>query len=86
MPVYEYYCPTCKISFDELKSEKDRDRVKCPDCGNKPERKLSTFQFKVLDNFHKVSNIASDGEGFTSKVIPKREADPRAKANAGKYN
>ena len=86
MPVYEYYCPTCKIIFEELKSEKDRDRMECPDCGGKVERKFSTFKFKMLDNFHKVSNIASDGEGFTSVQMSKQEANRRARANAGKYD
>ncbi len=44
MPIYEYACPKCGSSFEELKSVSDRENPSpCPNCGEKkPGRKVST--------------------------------------------
>jgi len=86
MPLYEYRCPVCNNLFEELRAVKDRDSVQCPDCRVKADRKISLSRFKILDNFHKTSNIASDGEGFSSVVYDKQEARERIRANAKKYD
>jgi putative FmdB family regulatory protein len=45
MPIYEYRCPDCDRTYEQLRkmSEADCD-LECPHCGSrKPERQLSTF-------------------------------------------
>lgn len=49
MPIFEFECPACHESFDELvrNAEAVKDVV-CPICGNrKVKKKLSTFASKV---------------------------------------
>jgi len=44
MPLYEYSCPSCGAQFEELvRSAADADKVKCPTCQKKADRKFSTF-------------------------------------------
>jgi len=47
MAIYEYYCYKCKSNFEEMKNIKDRDSVKCPECGIKAKLKLSNYSFKM---------------------------------------
>ena len=47
MPIYEYYCSTCKQEFEALKSLSQADApTDCKICGQQGERLLSTFSFK----------------------------------------
>ncbi len=49
MPIFEFDCPKCQESFEELvrNAEAVKD-VACPHCGNrKVKKKLSTFSAKV---------------------------------------
>lgn len=45
MPIYEYKCPTCQATFEELvRSEREERGVRCPQCGAaNVERQLSVF-------------------------------------------
>ncbi len=44
MPVYEYFCPACKSSFEELRPmRRIADPASCPDCSGKSWKKLSVF-------------------------------------------
>ena len=38
MPLYEFVCSECGRRFEELTTIAGRDKVRCPDCGGKPER------------------------------------------------
>lgn len=45
MPIYEYTCPKCGATFDELvRSAREERAVACPKCGERRvARRLSTF-------------------------------------------
>ena len=45
MPMYEYRCPDCGRTYEELRRMSEADeKLECPHCGSKkPERQLSTF-------------------------------------------
>ena len=44
MPIYEYWCPGCKASFEKLRAMNSRDaEVTCPRCGSAVKRMLSVF-------------------------------------------
>ena len=38
MPRYEFVCSQCGFRFEDLTSIAGGDRVRCPQCGGKPER------------------------------------------------
>jgi putative FmdB family regulatory protein len=47
MPIYEYYCATCKHEFEVMKAvSKSDEPANCGTCGNPGERQLSNFAFK----------------------------------------
>jgi putative FmdB family regulatory protein len=49
MPLYEFECTECDISFEELvRSSAAVNEVKCPECGSEHvSRKVSLFASKV---------------------------------------
>jgi putative FmdB family regulatory protein len=42
MPIYDYRCDHCGHVFSAVQSYKDEALEKCPNCGKKPRRLLST--------------------------------------------
>ncbi len=41
MPVYQYHCATCNVTYDEVMTMDERkERIKCKTCG-----KFAKFQF-----------------------------------------
>jgi putative FmdB family regulatory protein len=44
MPIYEYWCPQCRASFEQLRPMGSKDsEVECPQCGSAVKRMLSVF-------------------------------------------
>jgi putative FmdB family regulatory protein len=45
MPLYEYRCPECGVSFEKLRRMSEADQpAECPNCGaNQGQLQLSTF-------------------------------------------
>ena len=47
MPIYEYYCASCKREFEVLRpASQSQDSAPCKTCGEPAKRQLSTFSFK----------------------------------------
>ncbi len=47
MPIYEYYCASCKREFEVLRpASQSQDSAPCKTCGEPAQRQLSTFSFK----------------------------------------
>ena len=47
MPIYEYYCASCKQEFEVLRpASQSQDSAPCKTCGEPAKRQLSTFSFK----------------------------------------
>ncbi len=47
MPIYEYYCASCKREFEALRpASRSQDSAACKTCGEPAQRQLSTFSFK----------------------------------------
>jgi putative FmdB family regulatory protein len=41
MALYEYFCESCKLKFEQITTARDPDAGKCPQCGSaKKSRKL----------------------------------------------
>ncbi len=49
MPIYEYDCPTCGVSFEKLvRSTASASKVTCPRCNSrKVKKRMSTFAHSV---------------------------------------
>jgi putative FmdB family regulatory protein len=46
MPIYEYKCESCGLTFEKLVFTSDKEDIKCPDCGDiRVERLLSSTCF-----------------------------------------
>ena len=44
MPLYEYHCVACQLTFEELSSMRESNRKKaCPSCGKRAPRIVSAF-------------------------------------------
>ncbi len=47
MPIYEYYCASCKREFEVLRpASQSQESAPCKTCGEPAQRQLSTFSFK----------------------------------------
>jgi len=77
MPLYEYVCPACNTTFEQIISWELKDTVMCS-CGTKATWKPSTFNFKIYSPFTK------DGEGFSSVTYSPEEYKYRVKHNIPK--
>lgn len=75
-PLYEYHCSTCGKNTERLLPFEGRDQVYCPNCGRRPEIKMSTFSFKLYNPFTK------DGLGFNTVYMSKQEEKERIRGNA----
>lgn len=73
MPIYQYECIKCSLIFEEMHTMDERRNAVCPICGGKAEKVFTPIWYKIADNWHTSSNVASDGEGFTSKTMSKDE-------------
>ncbi len=45
MPIYEYHCPKCRETFEELRKSVDDDVAPCPVCGEPSGRIISNSAF-----------------------------------------
>lgn len=44
MPLYEFECPSCQHTFEEIVFSTRSGQVQCPECGHdEPRRLMSTF-------------------------------------------
>lgn len=58
MPVYEYFCPTCKSRFERLRAMNEAaDTSNCPDCATPARKALSVF-----------AAVSRGADGFTAPI------------------
>ncbi|MGH7961587.1 MAG: FmdB family zinc ribbon protein [Candidatus Binatia bacterium] len=69
MPLYEYHCPSCDLTFEVLSTLSEAAKKKpCPECGRRAPRIVSAFAIASGGNGH------HDGE--TTPVV-QQPRDPR---------
>jgi putative FmdB family regulatory protein len=69
MPIYEYYCLSCDLTFELLTSLSESTKKKpCPDCNHKAPRTVSAFAIASGGNGH------HEGE---TPLVAKQPTDPR---------
>jgi len=74
MPIYDYHCDHCGHSFSQVQSDKQLGLARCPRCGKKPRRLISSpaIVFKGSGWYKTDSRPAEKSE-------TKSEAKPDAK-------
>ncbi len=87
MPIYDYRCDHCGHVFSAVQSFNDEALEKCPNCGKKPRRLISTpaIVFKGSGWYKTDSRPAEKSETKSetkseSKSETKSDAKPDAKA------
>ena len=68
MPIYDYRCDHCGHAFSAVQSYKDEPLDKCPNCGKKPRRLITS------------AAIVFKGSGWyktDSRPAPKAESDAK---------
>lgn len=43
MPIFEYRCDACDVTFERIRRASDETPVECPTCGEETRKLLSTF-------------------------------------------
>ena len=43
MPIYEYRCDACDVTFERIRRASDETPVECPECHEEARKLLSTF-------------------------------------------
>jgi putative FmdB family regulatory protein len=43
MPIYEYHCDACDVTFERIRRASDETPVECPECREEARKLLSTF-------------------------------------------
>jgi putative FmdB family regulatory protein len=73
MPIYDYRCDHCGHAFSAVQSYKDEPLAKCPNCGKKPRRLITS------------AAIVFKGSGWyktDSRPAPKAENEAKTETKA----
>jgi putative FmdB family regulatory protein len=68
MPTYEYRCTKCRSEFEHFQKMSDPHLKKCPECGGKVERKISSG-----------AGIVFKGSGFYETDYKRKKPEPKSK-------
>jgi putative FmdB family regulatory protein len=62
MAVYEYLCPKCRNQFELMRPMSEAEKpAKCPRCGSKAEKLVSSFGSKTGDSIQAAGKAFSEG-------------------------
>lgn len=81
VPIYDYHCDACGHSFSAVRSYSDGPVEKCPNCGKRPRRLITTpaIVFKGSGWYKTDSRGAAPKEGGDSGKSSEKSADSAAK-------
>jgi len=69
MPLYEYHCPSCDLTFEVLTSLSEASKKKpCPECGRRAPRIVSAFAIASGGDNHREGEAA---------IVAQQPRDPR---------
>ncbi|MBI3521879.1 MAG: FmdB family transcriptional regulator [Chloroflexi bacterium] len=85
MPIYDYRCDHCGHVFSQVQSFHDEALEKCPSCGKKPRRLISTpaIMFKGSGWYSTDTRKKGPSEGSDAPAAPAGDAKAPAKEGAG---
>ena len=68
MPIYEYKCRKCEEVLERIQGLSDKPLSRCPSCGGKLERMMSTGAFQFKGSGFYATDYA--GKGKTPESCP----------------
>ncbi|NLV74390.1 MAG: zinc ribbon domain-containing protein [Chloroflexi bacterium] len=82
MPLYEYYCPKCKLRFERLLkvSAADEICVPCPECETPAERAISRFAMRGEEGSFGDDDDDGGSEAPAPNYTPKSDIEKWRKA------
>jgi len=87
MPIYEYKCLACGSVQEFIQKFSDRPKTKCPDCGGRLEKLISSTAFVLKGSGWYVTDYASgdrktkmEAEKGASGGEAKQEKKPKSKS------
>ena len=83
MPIYEYYCASCKREFEVLRpASQSQDSAPCISCQEPAKRQLSTFSFKSNTfTAPKLKPAAKPMRSYDRETTAETPAEPAAESN-----
>ena len=90
MPLYEYKCGKCGHTFEKIESYSAPETTKCPNCGAKAERQLSSsaIQFKgtgwYVTDYAGKSAAGKSGDGDSKPAAAKDDSSAAKKPESSK--
>jgi len=83
MPIYDYRCDHCGHVFSAVQSYKDEPLEKCPNCGKKPRRLISTpaIVFKG-SGWYKTDSRPAEKSSDTSSSTADKKSDTKSDAKS----
>jgi len=83
MPIYDYRCDHCGHVFSAVQSFKDEALEKCPNCGKKPRRLLSTpaIVFKG-SGWYKTDSRPGEKSSDSSSSLSDKKGDTKTDTKA----
>ncbi len=82
MPIYEYQCPSCGVTFEKQQSITANPIKTCPECGGrKVQRLISSTSFVLKGSGWYVTDYGKGGSGAKDKAKDK-DSSP-AKSESG---
>ena len=82
MPIYEYFCPTCKKEFELMRPLSESGQpAKCPSCGAKSEKLVSLFASKENYTIKVPRGNAYRGRDREPTAVKTATKEPAAKAS-----
>jgi putative FmdB family regulatory protein len=78
VPIYEYRCRKCDSVVERIQGLNDRPLSKCPSCGGKVERLMSSGAFHLKGSGWYATDYAKKGERPASCPAASEGASPAA--------
>ena len=84
MPIYEYYCTSCKQEFESLRpASQSQDSAPCKTCGEPAKRQLSTFSFKSNTfTAPKLKPATKPMRSYDQETMAETPAEPAAESTS----
>ncbi len=80
MPIYEYRCRKCESVVERIQGVSDRPLSKCPSCGGKVERLMSSGAFHLKGSGWYATDYAGKGKKPEACPAAGGEASPACAA------
>ena len=81
MPVYQYECTKCDISFEEHRSIKQKDKARCPNCNSWAKKVFSPVAIIFKGSGFYITDSRKNG-GSAKKERAKASLEPSAKSES----